>query len=87
MNKKHLTRMGFSGEEYVGHSFSEFHSDEETSDFVDKVDAVFKTAQSEQHGHKSERDNKSFLRTFSPVKGPDGKVVAVSVVSKKSLPN
>jgi PAS domain S-box-containing protein len=36
MNKKHLTRMGFSGKEYVGHSFGEFHSEEETKDFIEK---------------------------------------------------
>ncbi|HAM50415.1 MAG TPA: hypothetical protein DCP92_06860 [Nitrospiraceae bacterium] len=87
MNKKHMTRMGFSAGQYVGRSFSEFHSSEETRDFIEKVDKVFEEAKSEQHKHKSERDNKSFLRTFSPIKGPDGKVVAVSVVSKKTLPS
>jgi PAS domain S-box-containing protein len=83
MNKKHIKRMGFSGGEYVGRCFSEFHSDTETRDFIEKVDNVFERAKSYQHGHQSERDSKYFLRTFSPVKGPDGDVVAVSVVSKK----
>ena len=83
MNEKHKKRMGFSGEEYVGRCFSEFHSDIETRDFIDKIDTVFQGAKSVRHGHPSERDNKHFLRTFSPVKGPDGKTVAVSVVSKQ----
>jgi PAS domain S-box-containing protein len=87
MNRKHMARMGFSGDAYVGRCFSEFHSDEETRDFIEKVDTVFERASSRQYGHRSERDNEYFLRTFSPVNGPDGKVAAVSVVSKKILPS
>jgi PAS domain S-box-containing protein len=83
MNEKHRKRMGFSGKEYVGRCFSEFHSDKETRDFIEKVDTVFQGAKCLRHGHPSERDNKRFLRTFSPINGPDGKTVAVSVISKK----
>ena len=83
MNKKHMKRMGFSEGEYIDRCFSEFHSDAETRDFIEKVDTVFEGAKSVRHGHPSERDNTHFLRTFSPVHGPDGKIVAVSVVSKK----
>lgn len=83
MNKKHMKRMGFSEGEYIGRCFSEFHSDAETRDFIEKVDTVFEGAKSIRHGHLSERDNTHFLRTFSPVHGPDGKIAAVSVVSKK----
>ena len=83
MNRKHMARMRFSEDEYAGRCFSEFHSDGETRDFIEKVDTVFEKNKPIQYGHQSERDNKYFLRTFSPVHGPDGKVVAVSVVSKK----
>lgn len=83
MNNKHRKRMGFSGEEYAGRCFSEFHSDVETRDFIEKVDIVFQGAKCVQHGHPSERDNEHFLRTFSPINGPNGKIVAVSVISKK----
>ncbi|HET6514475.1 MAG TPA: PAS domain-containing protein [Thermodesulfovibrionales bacterium] len=83
MNRKHMRRMGFSEGEYVGRCFSEFHSDGETRDFIEKVDMVFEKNMPEQHGHHSERDDRYFLRTFSPLHGPDGEVVAVSVVSKK----
>ncbi len=83
MNEKHRRRMGFSDGEYVGRCFSEFHSDKETRDFIEKVDIVLQGAKCVRHGHPSERDNKHFLRTFSPIKGPDGKTVAVSVISKK----
>ena len=83
MNEKHRIRMGFSGKEYEGRCFSEFHSDKETRDFIEKVDIVFQGAKCVRHGHQSARDNKRFLRTFSPIKGPAGKIVAVSVISKK----
>jgi PAS domain S-box-containing protein len=86
MNEKHRKRMGFSEREYVGKCFSEFHSDKETRDFIEKVDTVLQGAKSLRHGHPSERDNKRFLRTFSPVNGPDGKTIAVSVISKKISP-
>ena len=83
MNEKHRQRMGFSGEEYAGRCFSEFHSDMETRDFIEKVDTVLQGAKCVRHRHPSERDNKHFLRTFSPVHGPEGRIVAVSVISKK----
>jgi len=83
MNEKHRKRMGFSGGEYIGRCFSEFHSDIETRDFIEKVDTVFQGAKGVRHGHPSERDKKHYLRTFSPINGPDGKIVAVSVISKK----
>jgi hypothetical protein len=44
---------------------------------------VFKGAKCARHGHPSDRDNEHFLRTYSPIKGPNGKIVAVSVASKK----
>jgi PAS domain S-box-containing protein len=87
MNRKHMARMGFSGEAYAGRCFSEFHSGEETRDFIEKVDTVFERVMSGQYEHRSERDNQYFLRTFSPVSGPDGKVAAVSVVSTKIPPS
>jgi len=86
MNRKHIARTGFSEGDYVGRCFSDFHSDTETRDFVEKVDIVFENDKSIRHGHQSERDHTYYLRTFSPVHGPDGKVVAVSVISKKVSP-
>lgn len=82
INQMHQTRMGFSDDRYVGRSYSEFHSPEETEDLLRKVGEVFRTGRSVQHEHKSKRDEEYFLRTLSPVKGPDGSIVAVTVVSK-----
>lgn len=82
MNKRHISRMGFSGDEYLGRSFGEFHSPENTKWFVEKTGEVFRTGKSIQHEHKSTNDGGCFLLTLSPVKKPDGAIVAVTVVSK-----
>lgn len=82
MNKKHLKRMGLPRKQLIGKSYDEFHSEVETKWFMEKVKHVFETGGSVQHEHRSLRDGRDFLRTFSPVKGPDGKTSAVTIVSK-----
>ncbi|HYQ48318.1 MAG TPA: GGDEF domain-containing protein [Thermodesulfovibrionales bacterium] len=82
MNKKHAKRMALSPEQFMGHAYSEFHSPEETSQFVENVKKVFRTGESLQHEHQSKRDGRYFLQTLSPAKDQDGKVIAVTVVSK-----
>ena len=83
INKKHLARLGVSEENYVGHSYADYHSPQITMGFMETVDVVFKTGESVQHEHKSERDNEYFLLTLSPVKDLEGITMAVTVVSKK----
>ena len=82
MNKKHLSRMGFSGEEYIGRAYSDFHLPYETNWFIEKANSVFSTGESVQHEYKSLKDNSYFLLTLSPVKNSDGKIAAVTVISK-----
>jgi len=83
MNAKHRSRLFVIFDtEYVGKSYGDFHSPEETSVFSERVNKVFETGESLQHEHRSQRDGRYFLRTVSPVKGPNGEVVAVSIVSK-----
>jgi diguanylate cyclase (GGDEF)-like protein/PAS domain S-box-containing protein len=82
MNKKHLSRMGFSEDQLFGLSYSEFHSPDETKKFTEKIDKVFETGKSVQHEHRSRRDGKHFLRTLSPVINRDGEITAVTVLSK-----
>ena len=82
INKKHMTRMGFTGNEYLGRQYSEFHSPDEMKWFVENVDTVFNTGESVKYEHKSFRDGRYFLQTLSPVKESDGTVIAVTVVSK-----
>ncbi len=83
MNTKHRARLLILFDaEYVGKAYGDFHSPEETREFSEKVNTVFNTRKAMQHEHRSHRDGRYFLRTLSPVKGPNGEVVAVSVVSK-----
>lgn len=82
MNKKHLLRLGLLGDQFLGQLYRQFHSPQETKEFIKKVDHVFKTGESVQYQHKSRRDGRCFLRTLSPVKERDGRTTAVTVVSK-----
>jgi PAS domain S-box-containing protein len=82
MNTKHRLRLGFSGDEYIGRKYREFHSSEETGILEDEVRKVFETGESLQHEHRSQRDNLDFFRTLSPIKAPNGVILGVSVVSK-----
>lgn len=82
MNAKHQSRIGLEGLQFIGRPYGEFHSSESTKEFEKTVDTVFATGRSVQQEHKSHRDNKYFLRTFSPVKDNFGMVEAVTVISK-----
>lgn len=82
MNNAHLLRLGLSLDKVIGRSYDEFHSEEDTRRFTDEVEAVFATGNSFQSEHRSERDNKYFLRTFSPVKDLQGEIINVTVISK-----
>jgi diguanylate cyclase (GGDEF)-like protein/PAS domain S-box-containing protein len=83
MNKKHLKRLGLREDDYIGQEYSNFHSPEETRDFMEKIEEVFATGESALHEHKSQRDGKFFLRTLSPVTGADGTTQGVTIVSKE----
>ncbi len=82
MNKNHIAMMGFSGDEWQGRSYGEFHSQYETEWFMKNVDLVFGSGRSVQHEHRSIRGDMYFLQTLSPVKDSGGKIMAVTVVSK-----
>jgi diguanylate cyclase (GGDEF)-like protein/PAS domain S-box-containing protein len=82
MNKKHLSRLGLPGEQFMKRSYSEFHSPQETKRFIEKINNVFRNGKSIQYEYRSERDNKYFLQTFSPVKDTKGNNTAVTIISK-----
>ena len=82
MNKAHSLRLGLSLEKVIGRTYGEFHSAEDTKQFADKVEAVLATGDSFQTEHRSERDNKYFLRTLSPIKDLQGNITDITVVSK-----
>jgi diguanylate cyclase (GGDEF)-like protein/PAS domain S-box-containing protein len=82
MNKNHITRMGFREDEYLGRTYGEFHSPDETKWFVRNVEKVFTTGKSVKYEHKSRRDDSYFLQTLSPVRDADGAIIAATIVSK-----
>ncbi len=82
MNRNHREIMGFSGDEWLGRSYGDFHSPEETELFKRNVDMIFDTGRSVQHEHKNITGDRYFLQTLSPVTDPGGKITAVTVVSK-----
>jgi len=82
MNKKHMDRMGFSGNNYLGQEYRKYHTLEETALFTDKVKAVLNSGESVTHEYRSKQDGKYFLLTLSPIKQDDGMVKAVTVCSK-----
>jgi len=83
MNKKHRSRFGLKNSQVIGRAYGEFHSPEETEDFTQKVEKVFKTGKSLSYEYRSERDDRYFIRTLSPVKSlEDGKPTAATLISK-----
>ena len=82
MNKKYLAKIGISADAYLGRSYSEFHSLDETRAFIARVDEVFRSGESVQNEHRSIKANQYFLQTLSPIMDKDGRPHAVTVVSK-----
>lgn len=82
INPRYLSRLGVSAEEAVGKFYGDFHGEEETREFMERVRRVWEKGESERYEHRSLRDGRYFLRTLSPVKDANGKVMAVTVVSK-----
>jgi diguanylate cyclase (GGDEF)-like protein/PAS domain S-box-containing protein len=82
MNKEYLLRLGISKNQMLGKAYKDFHSPEETNELIENVKEIFETGESAQHEFQSQTDGTYFLRTLSPVQAPDGKTIAVSVISK-----
>jgi diguanylate cyclase (GGDEF)-like protein/PAS domain S-box-containing protein len=83
MNNQHLSRLGLPAKQIIGKRYSEFHTPEQDKVFAETVSKVFSTGKSIQHEHRSERDKRYFLRTFSPVKegNPNGETTCVAIIS------
>jgi len=82
MNEMHLSRLGVSLGEIKGKSYADRHSEEDSREFSENVERVFETGKSFQSERKSQRDDKYFLQTYSPVKDSKGSITAVTVTSK-----
>jgi len=81
-NSKFLSEHGLTESQIVGANFSNFHSIEETDEFIKKVDKVLKTRRATQYEAYSEKSGKFAMRTLSPVQEPDSaEIKAISVLS------
>jgi PAS domain S-box-containing protein len=81
-NKKLQSIFGLPVDKIIGRKYGDFHSKDETKNFAEKVNKVFETVQSLSYEYRSKRDNRYFIRTLSPVKEPDKKVTALTLISK-----
>jgi PAS domain S-box-containing protein len=83
VNNEILSRLGLPLNQVIGKTFSEFHSPEETKEYTKKINLVFKNGEPIKDQHKSERLDRWFLRTLSPVKDDiTNEITAVAVISK-----
>ena len=83
MNNEHLSRLGLQMGQVMGKAYGDFHSPEETKEFSKKIKETLETGKSVCYEYRSERDNRCFLRTLSPVKDFEtGMTTTVTVVSK-----
>jgi len=83
VNRRHLSRIGLKSSQVIGRAYGEFHSPEETKDFAQRVEKVLKTGKSLSYEYRSQRDNRYFIRTLSPVKAFEGgQPTAATVISK-----
>jgi diguanylate cyclase (GGDEF)-like protein/PAS domain S-box-containing protein len=83
INRPHAARLGVPEGPPGGSAYADVHSAGEAADFAAIIASVVRSGRSERHEHLSARDGKYFLRSFSPVPGRDGRVRAVTVVSKE----
>jgi PAS domain S-box-containing protein len=82
VNDGELTRLGCSQDKVIGKAYSDFHSKEDARIFSENVNKALETNQSFQAEHKSDKDARIFLRSFTPVVDSLGIPCAVTVVSK-----
>ncbi|KAF5431042.1 Signal transduction histidine kinase [Candidatus Methanophagaceae archaeon] len=82
MNERHISRLDFPSDRYVGRPYRAFHSDDDAKRFAEKVKHVFGTGTSVQHEYE-DSEGQYFIKTLSPVKNQEtGRVMAVTVLSK-----
>jgi diguanylate cyclase (GGDEF)-like protein/PAS domain S-box-containing protein len=82
VNRHHASRLGRPTSAIVGGSYADFHSVDKSAEFAEIIAAVIREGRSSRQEYWSPRDERYFLRTFTPVTNPGGVTVAVTVVSK-----
>lgn len=84
VNEGYRKRFNLSAEKIIGKRYREFHSEEDARQFAEEIAAVCKTGAPSIIEYRSERDEKFFLRTFTPITGQnsDEKISQVAVIAK-----
>jgi PAS domain S-box-containing protein len=85
LNEVHRRRLGLPLEDITGRRYGDVHSEEDSRDFAQKVKEVIETGKATYQEHRSERDGRYFLRTFSPAMEhrPSEEVTKIVVISKE----
>ena len=81
MNMNHRERHGVSSTQVKGMAYGDFHTQQATDAFSENVKMVFETVSQLSYEYQSDRDEKFFIRTLSPIMDGE-RVKAVSVISK-----
>lgn len=82
VNRHHAARLGRPVGAIIGRAYGDLHPADKTAEFAGTIAAVFREGRSSRQEYWSHRDERYFLRTFTPVTGRGGATVAVTVVSK-----
>lgn len=83
MNQAYLRRLGAADpDKYIGKAYAEFHPDKNTKQFKKRIQRVIKSGNPVDYEYESDRDNRCFLRTLSPILDEKtGSVQAITVIS------
>ena len=82
MNRSHLSHYGGKTEKVIGRNYAEFHSENETRDFANRMRTIFDTGRPLSYEYQSEKNGGYYLRSLNPVKDSSGETKAVTVVSR-----
>jgi len=89
MNEGHKMRFDLPLEEIIGRRYGEFHSESDAMDFAVCINEVCETGKPSIKEHRSEKDGRYFLRTFTPIvsRSPAEEISEVVIVSKDITSN
>jgi len=82
-NRKYLERRGLTQKKLLGKEYNDFHSEDGTGKFNERVKAVQESGKSIFYEYQSEIDGRYFLRTLSPIIDPEIKEIeSITVISR-----
>ncbi len=82
LNDAYAKRIGLAKDQIIGRQFADFHNEKSSQIFYDCVRQACETRLPYQYEHLSVRNNRYFLRTFSPIYDARNGNTVVTVVSK-----